>query len=84
VRTERRIELAMEGERFFDLRRWRVLPQVINAYLAKESTRRAFLGAAAAVDAKYYRYPLPITQIELSQIATADGVENRLVQNDGW
>jgi hypothetical protein len=84
VRAERRLELAMEGERFFDLKRWGVLPEVINAYLAKESTRRAFLGAAAAVDAKYYRYPLPITQIELSQIATADSVENRLVQNDGW
>jgi hypothetical protein len=84
VRTERRLELAMEGERFFDLKRWDVMPQVMNAYLAKESTRRAFLAAALAVDAKYNRYPIPITQIELSQVASTDSVENRLLQNPGW
>jgi hypothetical protein len=84
VRAERRLELSMEGERFFDLKRWGMLQQVMNEYLAKEATRRPFLAAAQAVDAKYDLYPIPITQIELSQVAEADSVQDRLVQNPGW
>jgi len=80
VRTERRLELAMEGHRFFDLRRWGIAEQVINAYLAVEGGRRAFLTAAAPYTSRYNLYPLPIVQIELSQV---EG-ENRLQQNPGW
>jgi hypothetical protein len=34
VRAERRLELAMEGQRFFDLRRWGIAEQTLNDYLA--------------------------------------------------
>ena len=37
VRWERRLEMAMENGRFFDLRRWGVASQVINDYFAKEN-----------------------------------------------
>jgi hypothetical protein len=80
VRYERRLELAMEGHRFFDLRRWGIAEQVINAYLAVEAGRRNFLAAAAPYTARYNLYPIPIIQIELSQV---EG-ENRLQQNTGW
>src|SRR4051812_7810247 len=46
VRTERRLELAMEGQRFFDLRRYgmAVAKQAINVdYLPKEKVRRTYL-----------------------------------------
>jgi hypothetical protein len=33
VRAERRVELAMEGQRFFDLRRWGIAQTVLNAYV---------------------------------------------------
>lgn len=36
VRWERRLELAMEGHRFFDLRRWGVASKVLNEFFAKE------------------------------------------------
>lgn len=37
VRWERRLEMAMENGRFFDLRRWGVASEVINAYFEKEN-----------------------------------------------
>ena len=80
VRYERRLELAMEGQRFFDLRRWGIAEQVINTYLAAESARRSFLSAATPFAARYYLFPIPTTQIELSRV---EG-EDRLQQNAGW
>ena len=37
IQFERRLELAMEGNRFFDLVRWGIAEPVINAYIARES-----------------------------------------------
>ncbi len=75
VRFERRLELAMEGHRFFDLKRWGVAEQVLDAYLAVESTKRTYLQGA---DFKPYnvRHPIPQTAIDLS--------EGTLVQNEGY
>jgi len=38
LRWERRVELAMESHRFFDLRRWGLLSQTLNTYFASEVT----------------------------------------------
>ncbi len=80
VKMERRLELAMEGHRFFDLRRWGDLQEVLNTYVGVESTKRAYLGAAFAVEDRHNLYPIPSLQLELSQV---EG-ENRIVQNPGW
>lgn len=37
LRWERRLELAMEGHRFFDLRRWGMLSTTLNTYFAEEA-----------------------------------------------
>jgi hypothetical protein len=88
VRNERRLELAMEGQRFFDLKRWGIAHTVINAYLdgiggGAEATRRTQLDDATrwagAADARY-KYPIPQIQIELSKV----GATERLTQNPGW
>lgn len=46
VRFERRLELAMEGHRFFDLQRWDngtgYMADVLNAYVGVEKTRASF------------------------------------------
>ena len=80
VRAERRLELAMEGQRFFDLRRWGIADQVLNGYLTVERTRRSYLTAASAFEARHQLYPIPSIQIELSEV---DGTP-RLTQNPGW
>lgn len=80
VRYERRLELAMEGHRWFDLRRWGIAPQVLNDYVAVERNRRAYLIGAAAVTDRHQLWPIPAVQIELSRV----GSEDRLQQNPGW
>jgi hypothetical protein len=88
VRAERKIELALEGQRFFDLKRWGVLEQVLNDYInggptaggGVEKTRRNYLASSAPVQARHYNFPIPSTQLQLS---TVDG-EARVPQNTGW
>lgn len=88
VRRERRLELATEGHRIFDLRRWgyNVLESTVNAYRAYESTvtnvvggttvRIADLDAADAIQPKHIVFPLPSTEIDLAN--------GNLLQNDGF
>ena len=80
VRYERRLELAMEGQRFFDLRRWGIAEQVINAYMAVEKSRRLYLKDASPFTTRHQYYPIPAIQIELSKV----GSTSRLKQNPGW
>jgi starch-binding outer membrane protein, SusD/RagB family len=80
VRNERRLELAMEGQRFFDLRRWGIADAVLNAHIAVERTRRPHLGNSQTFAARHRWYPIPAIQIQLSRV---DG-QARLTQNPGW
>jgi len=80
VRAERRLELAMEGQRFFDLRRWGVADTAVNNYLNSEKTRIRYLSLAVPYTARYKFYPIPSVQIELSKV----GATQALVQNTGW
>ena len=36
LRWERRLEMAMESSRYFDLRRWGIASEVLNSYFVKE------------------------------------------------
>jgi len=85
VRAERKIELALEGQRFFDLKRWGILETTLNGYITgvaggAEGTRRNYLASAAPVQARHYNFPIPSTQLQLS---TVNG-EARVPQNTGW
>jgi hypothetical protein len=75
VDFEERIELALEGHRFFELVRKDKASQVLNAYLEVESTKRSHLmGASFQPTAEVY--PIPQDIINLSR-----GV---LEQNPGY
>jgi len=87
VRAERRLELALEGQRFFDLRRYgkAEFEATINGYVTgigggREDTRRLYLADAEPVTDRHRFYPIPPIEIDLSK---SNGQTN-LKQNPGW
>ena len=68
VRHERRVELAMEGHRLFDLRRWGNMVSTLNTYIANEARTIANFGTKAnAVQEKHNALPIPLNAIDSSQ-----------------
>ena len=76
VRTERRLELALEGHRVFDLQRWGVYEAVMADYIPRESKLVTIYGQAKVPTATNYAFPIPSTEI-----AKSNGV---LKQNPGY
>lgn len=83
IQAERRIELAFEEHRFWDIRRWKIAPQVLNGPLygmnittsGATTTYQTVPVATAAFANRFYHLPIPYDEI------TKNG---RLIQNEGW
>lgn len=70
LRWERRLEMAMESSRYFDLRRWGVASEVLNAYFAKEKNASyegvrygQYYEEARYTAGKNEFYPIPYNQL---------------------
>ncbi|MDT0687681.1 RagB/SusD family nutrient uptake outer membrane protein [Autumnicola psychrophila] len=63
---ERRLEFAMEGWRFFDLVRWGIAEEVLNAYLEEEEEKRDFLSNAFFTAGRDEYYPIPQREIDFT------------------
>ncbi|PWD98460.1 RagB/SusD family nutrient uptake outer membrane protein [Marinilabilia rubra] len=82
VRRERRVELAFEGIRLFDIRRWEIAENVMPGeaegltYIDSESGEEVTLSGGERIfdPEKHYLWPIPQAEIDLSQIS----------QNKGW
>ena len=78
VRFERKLELSGEGHRFFDLVRWGVAAEELNAYLDYESTLLVTkFGGASFTSGKNEYFPIPQTQIDIQG-------SDILTQNPGY
>ena len=66
LKFERRMELAMEGWRFFDIVRWGEAKQTIDAYLAEEKNKRSYLNNAAFTAGRDEYYPIPQKEIDFT------------------
>ncbi|MGN6494300.1 MAG: RagB/SusD family nutrient uptake outer membrane protein [Agriterribacter sp.] len=74
VRMELRLEFGMEGMRFFDLVRWGIAADVMNNYLQVEGTVMPPLAGMAFIPGKHERWPIPQTQIDLSDKIDGESV----------
>ncbi|HEX9511718.1 MAG TPA: RagB/SusD family nutrient uptake outer membrane protein [Puia sp.] len=63
LQWERRLEFATESPRFFDLVRWGIAAQTLNAYFAIERVRHPFLQNAAFTASQHEYFPIPQEQI---------------------
>jgi hypothetical protein len=69
---EQRLELGLEGFRFFDLVRWGVAAQTIGTvstpgtYLGDEVVRRPYLSDAKFTPGRDEYFPIPQVEINLS------------------
>jgi hypothetical protein len=84
IRQERGIEMAFEGSRFWDLRRWKTAPQVLSAPIYgwdivqstyEDYNRRVLLFTPKFVAPRDYFWPIKETDLQ---------VNPNLVQNPGW
>ena len=66
VKMERRLEMGMESERFFDLVRWGDAATVLNKYYSEEIDHCAIYSAARFTANKDEYLPIPFSQISAS------------------
>ncbi len=77
VRMERRLELTMEGQRLFDLRRWGNLPATMNDYIDNEARTIPNIGPKwQGASSKHNLFPVPVAAIDQSS--------GTLSQNPDW
>jgi hypothetical protein len=85
IRLERRIELAFEEHRYWDLRRWKIAEQVLNKDLTgvviqknPDNSLSYNYGKADYITflQKQYLYPIPNNEVT--------GSNGRIAQNPGW
>lgn len=82
LRNERRVELAIEDQRFWDVRRWKILDQTADIYgvditKQKDGTLhfKKILVEKRVFDKRMYLYPIPQSEIYINP---------ELTQNPGW
>ena len=78
---ERKLELALEGHRFFDLVRWGIAERTLNDYFQYQGQLTTDVRGGKFIKGKSEYYPIPQAQIDLSLNGAG---EPTLTQNPGY
>ncbi len=78
---ERKLELALEGHRFFDLVRWGIAEKTLNDYFQYQGQLTTDVRGGKFIKGKNEYYPIPQAQIDLS---LNNAGEPTLTQNPGY
>ena len=76
LRFERKIEMALEGHRWYDLVRWNIAAQELTDYCKYETKCGLGKYANSSYSAKWSTLPIPLNEIQK--------MEGLLVQNENW
>lgn len=66
LRFETRLETAMEGERFFDLVRWGIAAETMNAYFEHEKSSRVYYQSSKFTEGRDEYFPISAQQYNFS------------------
>lgn len=67
LQFERRVEFAMESPRFFDLVRWGIAAETLNAYVKVEKVRKPYLSTASFTKGRDEFFPVPQKEIDFTK-----------------
>jgi hypothetical protein len=79
IQHERRVELAMEGHRWYDLKRWGILADVMNHYRATTKPQIAS-HMAEFVKGQHELFPIPLHERDLNPMPQNPGYDGVPVQ----
>ena len=81
LKNERRVELAFEGHRFWDVRRWNELEQTADIYKVQVTKN----GDQVSYDKQLYETRVVEPQMYFYPISNSELFKNgNLKQNEGW
>lgn len=66
VRNERRMELAFENQRWFDLKRWGIATETVNNFLATESFYSGYSYTVNPIQDWQTMLPIPVSVIDIN------------------
>ncbi|MDR0413097.1 MAG: RagB/SusD family nutrient uptake outer membrane protein [Dysgonamonadaceae bacterium] len=79
IQHERRVELAMEGHRWYDLKRWGILAEVMNHYRATTRPQIA-VHIDPFIKGKHELFPIPLHERDLNPMPQNPGYDGVPVQ----